>query len=96
MTIQQPPAIDPDNVPEILCEGMFNVFVDSKLATLTFTHRRPDAAAMMGNSIMDMRSVVRARIVMTLDNLKALRDTLDRVVQMPDQPAPAAGGFSKH
>jgi hypothetical protein len=35
---QQLSAIDPDNVPEILCDGMFNVSVAGNLATLTFTH----------------------------------------------------------
>ena len=30
---QQPPVIDPDNVPELICDGMFNVSVVGSLAT---------------------------------------------------------------
>jgi hypothetical protein len=43
-----------------------------------------------------MRSVVRARIVITLKNWVALRDLLNKVIQTPDVPAPPAGGASKH
>ena len=96
MANQQPPATDPDNVPEILCDGMFNVSVLGTLATLTFTHVRPDAEAMLQRGAMDMRSVVRARIVITLNNLVALRDLLNKVIQTPDVPAPPAGGATKH
>jgi hypothetical protein len=96
MTNQQPPAADPDNIPETLCDGMFNVRVSGNLATLTFTHVRPDAAAMLRDGTMDMRSVVRARIVITLDNLAALRDLLNRVIQTPDIPTPPAGGSTRH
>jgi hypothetical protein len=32
---EQPEVIDPDNVPEILCDGQFNVSVVGDLATLT-------------------------------------------------------------
>jgi len=96
MANQQPPATDPDNVPEIICDGMFNVSVLGTLATLTFTHVRPDAEAILQRGTMDMRSVVRARIVITLKNLVALRDLLNKVIQTPDVPAPPAGGASKH
>src|SRR5262245_29140611 len=38
---QQPEVIDPDNVPETLCEGMFNVSFAGPNAVITFTHIRP-------------------------------------------------------
>lgn len=93
---QQPPAIDPDSIPEILCDGQFNISVTGNLATLTFTHVRPDAAAMFGDGTTNASSVVRARIVITVSNLVALRDLLNQVIQAPDTPAPSAGGSTKH
>ncbi len=92
----QPPVIDPDSVPETLCDGQFNVFVLGQLATLTFTHVRPDAGHMFGTGTMNPQAVVRARIVLTLGNLEALRDLLNRIIQTPDVPAPPAGGATKH
>jgi hypothetical protein len=93
---QQPPAIDPDNVPEIFCDGQFNVSITGGLATLTFTHVRPDAAAMFKYGTINSSAVVRARIVITVANLEACRDLLNRVIQSPEIPAPAAGGPTKH
>jgi hypothetical protein len=93
---QQLPAIDPDNVPETLCDGQFYISVVGGNATLTFTHARPDATAMFKNGAIDAKSVVRARIVMTLGNLVALRDLLNRIIQSPNTPAPPAGGSTRH
>ena len=89
---QQPPVIDPDNVPEIICDGMFV----GSLATLTFTHVRPEPTALLRDGTINPNSVVRARIVLTINNLLALRDLLDRVIQKPDIPAPPSGGPTKH
>jgi hypothetical protein len=68
--LAQPKIEDPDNVPEILCHGKFNVYTTGDLATLTFTHIRPDATTMLQEGIIKRRSVVRARIVITLANLR--------------------------
>jgi hypothetical protein len=38
---QQIPVTDPENVPEVLCDGQLNVSVMGNFATLTFTHVRP-------------------------------------------------------
>ena len=94
-TQQEPPAVDPDNIPEILCLGMFNVAIHAPLATITFTHSRPKAGPLLERGVMDHESVVRARIVTTVDNLAALRDLLSSMIQDPATPAASAGGRSK-
>jgi hypothetical protein len=67
---QEPPASDPDNVPETL--GRFNLAVGpGPLATLTFTHVRNKTGPLIDQSQIDPESVVRARIVTTLENLAA-------------------------
>jgi hypothetical protein len=93
---EQPEVIDPDNVPEILCDGQFNVSVVGGLATLTFTHVRPGSAALFRHARIEMKSIVRARIVVTTSNLAALRDLLNQVIQAPDTPTPPAGGPTRH
>ena len=82
----QPPAADPDNVPETLCCGRFNLsFLAGSLATLTFTHPRPKAGPLLDTNQIHEESVVRARIVMHLDNLLALRNFLNEAIK--DDPA---------
>lgn len=93
---QYPPVTDPDNVPEIFCDGQFHVAVAGGLATLTFTHVRPDATTMFGDDTEDLRAVVRARLVVTHGNLVALRDVLNQIIQSPETPAPPAGGPTRH
>jgi hypothetical protein len=93
---QPPPVVDPDNVPEILCDGQFNVTVTGNLATLTFTHVRPDPAPLLRDGTLTPVSVVRARIVITLHNLAALQGLLNQVIKQPDAPAPPAGGPTRH
>ena len=93
---QEPPASDPDNVPETLCIGRFNLAVGpGPLATLTFTHVRNKTGPLIDQSQIDPESVVRARIVTTLENLAALRDLLNTMIQDPATPAANAGGSSK-
>jgi hypothetical protein len=89
-------VIDPDRVPEILCDGKFNVTVRGSLATLTFTHVRPEATALLSDGTVNVQAVVRARIVLTMHNLVALRDLLNRVIHTPDAPTPPAGGITRH
>jgi len=86
---------DPDNVPETMCDGQFNVTVTGPIATLTFTHSRPDITAMFRDGRIDPKFIVRARIVTSMSNLIALRDLLNRIIQDPATPAPPAGG-TKH
>jgi hypothetical protein len=72
------PTIDPDNVPETLCVGRFNLsFAAGNLATLTFTHVRPKAGAMIDDGQIQEECIVRARIVTTAENLVALRNLLN-------------------
>jgi hypothetical protein len=90
---QSPPVTDPDNVPEILCDGQFYVSTADNLATLTFTHVRQDAALMF-RGVNQPSAVVRARIVLTSARLAALRDLLNQVVIQT--PVSAAGdAFSR-
>src|SRR5262249_52788662 len=87
---------DPDNAAEILCDGQFYVSVIGGHATITFTHVRPDAVSMFRDGQIDLKSVVRAPIVVPLHNLIAMRDLLNRIIHSPDPPAPAAGGHTRH
>ena len=96
----QPPVRDPDNVPETLCDGQFNLAIFGQLATLTFTHVRPDATQLFaGNENENVAAIVRARIVLTTQNLIALREFLNAQIQPVDasqSPAPATGGATRH
>ena len=78
----QPTAVDPDNVPETLCCGRFNLsFLAGNLSTLTFTHPRPKAGPLLDSNQIQDEAVVRARIVMHLDNLVALRNFLNDAIK---------------
>src|SRR5258706_15220602 len=66
---QQLETIDPYNVPETLCIGRFNIAITGAFATLTFTHERPDPTALLAEGRIDVKAIVRARIVTTVDNL---------------------------
>jgi hypothetical protein len=89
---QSPPVIDPDNVPEILCDGQFYVSTAGNLATLTFTHVRQDATLMF-RGVNEPSAVVRARIVLTDVRLAALRDLLNQlIIQTPVSAAGDASG----
>lgn len=96
--IPRPLVSDPDNVPETVCDGQFNLSVSGQLATLTFTHVRPNATQLFQGAV-NPGAIVRARIVLTVQNLVALRDLLSANVQtvVSDKtPAPATGGTTKH
>ncbi len=92
---EQPPVTHPDNVPEMICDGLLNVTVTGPFATLTFTHARPDPTVMFRDGKIAPKSVVRASIVTSMNNLIALRDLLNRIIQDPSTPVPPAGG-TKH
>jgi hypothetical protein len=93
----EPPVIDPDNVPETLCIGKFNIAIGATgFATLTFTHVRPKANALLDRTQIEEETVVRARIVTSTQNLVALRDTLNSLIKdEPGFPAIASGGSRK-
>jgi hypothetical protein len=91
----QPPAEDPENVPETLCCGMFNLsFVAGNLATLTFTHPRPKIGPLFASGQVQDEYVVRARVVMHLDNLVALKNFLNNAIKEDPaaMTAPVSGG----
>jgi hypothetical protein len=90
------PAVDPDNVPETLCMGKFNIaFAAGGLATLTFTHVRPKIKPLLDEGSIQEESVVRARIVTNIDNLVALRDLLNNVIREDSVPTTVTGGSGK-
>jgi hypothetical protein len=89
---QEPPATDPDNIPETLCIGKFNLSPGpGPLVTLTFTNVRNKVGPLIDHGTVNPESVVRARIVTTIENLVALRDLLVNAIQDPGA-APASGG----
>lgn len=84
----EPILTDPHNVRDLFCEGPVNVNANGPFATLTFTCLRPEAGAIFGErDQIPMRAVVCARLVMSTNNLAALRDLLNRVVQV-SPPSP--------
>jgi len=87
----EPPAVDPDHVPETLCIGKFNITPMGSLVVLTFTHTRPRLKPLLDDGDVMWESVVRARIVTTTENLVALRDVLNKIIRKP-VPLSAGGG----
>jgi hypothetical protein len=87
-----PPAVrDPDSVPETLCEGPVNIHLIGQLATITFTHLRPNPLSLFAaTSAVVPEQIVRARVTMSLPNVVALRDLLNRVVK--DDPTQVPTG----
>ena len=93
------PVLDPDSVQETLCDGRFHFYSHGNLATLTFTHNRPEPNDLFGGEI-NMEEIVRARITMTLANFVALRDLLNQLfkdapVQQQAPTSGSAGGGDK-
>lgn len=86
------PTTDPDNVPETICLGKFNIQVGGPYATLLFTHPRPQVGPMVDEGKLVLESVVRARIVTSLDNLVALRELLNNLLKDVQTPVSAAAG----
>ncbi|MDI4238043.1 hypothetical protein AAFX91_21090 [Bradyrhizobium sp. 31Argb] len=85
----EPLTVDPGNIPEALCIGKINLASGpGPLMTLTFTNVRPKAGPLFDSDRIEHENVVRARIVMTLDNLIALRDLLNSSIRQT--PAPCA------
>jgi hypothetical protein len=99
--LQQPEVIDPDNVPETLCEGMFNISFAGPNAVITFTHIRPEPGPLFTGTV-NPKLIVRSRIVTSVPNLVARRDLLNdmlravTVTPVAPVPAPATGGPTRH
>src|SRR5262249_35278834 len=93
---QPPPIVDPDSVPEILCDGPLNVAAFGNLVALTFTHIRPRPGVLFQDGRIETEAVVRARIVLTTQRLVGLRDLLNRITREPQVPTPAAGVAPRH
>ena len=92
-------AIDPDNVPEIICDGGFNVHWAGGRATITFTHNRPRMKPLLEDGQVEFDAVVRARIATSIENILALRDLLNRLFpegQPIEAPAGGSAGGSVH
>lgn len=75
------PTIDPDNVAETICLGKFNIQLGGPYATLLFTHPRARVGPLVDEGKLVIESVVRARIVMSIDNLVAMRDLLNNMLK---------------
>ncbi len=77
-----PPVIDPDNVPETLCHGQFQISMAGPLTTITFTHNRLNVSESFATGEMnDACAVVRARIVINSAQLEDLRNIIDQTIQ---------------
>ena len=89
---EQPPTVDAGNVPETLCIGKINLASGpGPLMTLTFTNVRPKVGPLFEANKIEYESIVRARIVTTLEGLIALRDLLSSSIRQP----PAASASSE-
>jgi hypothetical protein len=91
---QQLDVMDPDSIPETLCDGPFNVSIAGPLAYLTFTQMRPEIRPLFSGTI-NPKPVVRARIVTPIANLHALREMLNKLAES-QAPAPSTGGSTHH
>jgi len=89
-----PPTIDPDNVPETLCDGPFYLTWSGRLGTLTFSCVRPKADVLFGQGKVNSTTIVRARVVMTVENLVALREALTASIKV--EPGAAPTPIMKH
>jgi hypothetical protein len=76
------PTIDPDNVPETLCDGRFYLTWSGRLGTLTFSCVRPKA-----DVLFDQGKVNNVGIV-------ALRDMLTASIKV--QPGAEPSPIMKH
>lgn len=97
---QQPlraPAIDPDHVSEVLCDGPLYLTWVGNLGTLTFTHARPNATSLFANDLIQNEFIVRVRVTMSLSSMVALRDLLnDKIRSDQAGAASASAGTIKH
>lgn len=88
-------VVDPDSVPEALCDGRFYFHPHGGLGTLTFTTSRPTPGNLADGKVVT-QNVVRARITMPLDNFAALREMLKQVIIPGAPPSTGGAGGTKH
>src|ERR1700747_1501428 len=94
---QKPRTVDPDNVPETLCNGSFYLTWQGDIGILTFSHPSPQVGPLFANGTITDEHIVRARIVMNSANIIALRDFLrEKVKSSADSPSSGAGGETQH
>lgn len=74
---------DPDNIPETFVAGPFNCSSTGAFATLIFTHARPVAEKMLAGKSAELtyEAVIRARLVMPVEGLQSLRDSIDALLR---------------
>jgi hypothetical protein len=79
-----------DRAEEAICLGPFNVTIDGPISTLTFTHVRQ----VFGGAGGETETVVKARIVISTNNLIELRDVVSGLLEQIEQPSttPNRGG----
>ena len=99
MSDQPPPftVSDPDHVQEILCDGQFNISFAPAYVTLTLTSVRAAPEPLFRDGVLVPMAIVRARIVMPVANLEALRELLNRVsIPSTETATPMASGGTRH
>jgi hypothetical protein len=86
-------VIDPDNVPETWCDGQINMVVINGNVAITFTCARSAPGPLLAQGKIEFEVVVRARILMSSDQLKVLVETgqailaAQQTIQGPNEPA---------
>ena len=94
---KQLPVSDPHSIPEAFCDGPINVTISSSnIATLTFTHLRPDPKPLFAGGATEPIAVVRARVSTPFQNLVALRDLLNGMIKTEATPGTATASPTKH
>lgn len=83
---------DPNNVPETVVSGPFNIMRTGPMVLFTFTVVRPDTAAIFaGNSNPPSKGVVAARILMPTQMAEELMRALGQTLGVETGPGRAAG-----
>jgi hypothetical protein len=84
VTTEKPPeAADPNAIPEVFCAGPVNLVITGAVSTLTFMHIRKSAANIFKDFTPETTEcVVKARVIMPIEDLVALKDLIDRMVKV--------------
>jgi hypothetical protein len=93
---QHPPVTDTDNIPEVFCDGQMGPFAAISRPSPSRMSAPIRHQCSKKDGTARATAVVAARVVITVPNLIALRDLLNRVITAPQQPAPPAGGPTVH
>lgn len=87
---------DPIDVQETICDGAIKVVIHGSLGTLIFTHVRPSAVPLFERGELETEATVRARIVLTVENIVALRDLLNQMLKDPQAASGTTTGAKRH